>query len=476
MCYLCIMKASNKRYYPYLLVLLWGILCWAFFQFCYAYHFFYQEQNQIFLLSWEHISHYLAPCGWLSRLIGDFLTQFYYYLYAGPIILTLTLLTLGDVARRLLARCGIKRIWTFLGAILLMTLGAVFCFHHSYRLFNIIAGIGFLTVMYVGAWLWGKRRWLNGLVMLIAAVIGYWLFGLPQWGKLGGPDFYLEKQFAVDNEYYFGHYQKVIDMVEHANSPTPEMKFFYNLVRAQQGKLPDYLLRFNNNELGTFYAIGPDTPMLTIKNMNELYWALGDMTFTERAAMMAHVFSPDNRNARMIKRLAECSIVSGDTLAANKYLRILDKTLAYRSWARKVRDQGDRIYQEKMQMVNQRDTITVSDNAHFIMMQLLDHNPKNKVALDYILCSTLLLKDMESFKRDYDRYCLSTGNLPTSTLYQEALCIYLAGTQAPEEEWKRYIQRPDILQRFSRYNEQRGNPQFKDTYWYYFDTTKAPKI
>ena len=103
------------------------------------------------------------------------------------------------------------------------------------------------------------------------------------------------------------------------------MLFFYNLVKAQQGQLPEVLLNYQPNVLGTFYQIGPDTPMLTIKNMNELYYALGDMTFCERAALMACVFSPNNRNNRMVKRLAECNLVKGDTAAAQKYLGLLEQ-------------------------------------------------------------------------------------------------------------------------------------------------------
>jgi hypothetical protein len=193
------------------------------------------------------------------------------------------------------------------------------------------------------------------------------------------------------------------------------------------------------------------------------------MTFTERAAMMTNVFSADNRNVRMMRRLAECNIVSGDTLAAEKYLRILDKTLVYRRWADYVRQHGKDIYQEKMQMVNHRDTITITDNAHFLMMQLLDANPDNTVALDYILCSTLLLKDITNFKRDYDRYCMETGKPRLKPLYQEALCIWLAGTNAPQEDWEKYIRHADVFQRFQQYNQQRGSTQFKGTYWYYFD-------
>jgi len=232
------------------------------------------------------------------------------------------------------------------------------------------------------------------------------------------------------------------------------------------------LLNYQPNVLGTFYQIGPDTPMLIIKNMNELYYALGDMTFCERAALMACVFSPNNRNNRMIKRLAECSLIKGDTAAAQKYLGLLEHTFVWSNWAKNATQ--TKYYTEKAQFMNRQDTIDISDNAHAIMMQLLDSNPKNEVALDYILCSTLLLKDVKSFKRDYDRYCSESPRI--RRLYQEALCIWLAASEASEEDWQRYIKDPNVLQGFMQYNQQRGSVRFKNTYWYYYDKGKAPKI
>ena len=123
----------------------------------------------------------------------------------------------------------------------------------------------------------------------------------------------LEKTFAVDCEYYFGNYNKVINIVEKTENPDQYMKFYYNLVMAQNGYLPDNLLRFQSNNLGTFDKLGPDTPTLTIKTLNELYWVLGDMTFCERATMLANVCSPNNRNIRMVKRLAEINLVRATT-------------------------------------------------------------------------------------------------------------------------------------------------------------------
>ena len=453
---------------------LWTVAIWCFFQFWYPYHFFFQEQNQIFLCSWDYISTYFEKSGGLARLIGDFLTQFYYYLYVGAIILISCLLLIGTLLYKALRNFKVSKAVALILTLAMMTSVAVCHFSTSYRLSSTISIVGWGLLFWLVSLLPCWKKQLAVLALTILPV--YLLFGLPEVKKLQGPDLILEKDFAVDCEYYFGNHDEVIHLVESSSQRTDQMIFFYNLVQAQRGELPDHLMKFTPNILGTFYKIGPETPMLTIRNMNELYWALGDMTFTERAAMMTNVFSHDNRNVRMIRRLAECNIVSGDTLAAEKYLRILDKTLIYKRWADNVRLYGKDIYQKKMQMVNRRDTITITDNAHFLMMQLLDTNSDNIVALDYILCSTLLLKDITNFKRDYDRYCIETGKPRLKTLYQEALCIWLAGTDASQEDWEKYIQRAEVFQRFQQYNQQRGSIQFKDTYWYYFDKIKAPEI
>ena len=452
---------------------LWAIAFFVFFQFWYPYHFFFQEQNQLFLWSWDYISTYNHNGG-LALLLGDFLTQFYYYLYVGAIILTICLLLVGTLLYKALRNFKVGRMVALILALTVMTFIAVCHFSISYRLSSTIAMIGWCLLLWLVSMMNG---WKMRLMLLALGILPTWLlFGLPEIKKLQGPDLILEKDFAVDCEYYFGNHDKVIRMVEGSEKWTDQMLFFYNLAQAQRGELPDHLLKFTQNYLGTFEKIGPETPMLTIRNMNELYWALGDMTFTERAAMMTNVFSHNNRNVRMMRRLAECNIVSGDSLAAEKYLRILDKTLVYGKWAENMRQHGKQIYQKKMQMVNQHDTITITDNAHFLMMQLLDANADNTIALDYILCSNLLLKDISNFKRDYDRYCIDTGKPRLKPLYQEALCIWLAGTNAPQEEWEKYIKKADVFQRFQQYNEQRGSTQFKGSYWYYFDKTKAPEI
>jgi hypothetical protein len=59
-------------------------------------------------------------------------------------------------------------------------------------------------------------------------------------------------------------------------------------------------------------------------------------------------------------------------------------------------------------------------------------------------------------------------------LYQQALGIWLAGTNAPQDDWAKYIRDNQVLQQFAAYNQQRGSSQFAGTYWYYFD--KGEKV
>lgn len=548
----------------HVLILLGAIASFVFFQFFYPYHLFYQEQNQLFLFSWDYITTYLDKPGWLACLTGDFLTQFYYYRYAGPTILTLSILMAGYNVRCGVEDTDIKGTWIpYTIAIAVMTMLACFSFHYDYRLSSIIAVAGganvfrFSTKILVSTRMFVKKleslaerhtsldgtrlpQWITAFSIFTSMLVCHWFFGCGMWvyavlvllgcikyinkpgnytrlaaiaiplfiimldkrlyfidfqtlythpglGKFVKPQMDLEKTLAADCEYYFGNYNTVVNMVEKDKEPNQYMKFYYNLVSAQGRSLPAVLLKFPNNYLGTFETLGPDTPPLTIKTINELYWILGDMTFCERAAILANVCSPENRNIRMMKRLAEINLVKGDYDAARKYLRILQKTFVWSRWANRAFDAlGKKAspydkallqqYIDKRPYLNTRDTLRLNDNCHTIMSELMESNPNNYIAINYMLCSDLLLKDMETFKHDYDAYYLKQQNVAYETLYQEALAIYLAGTQAPPAEWAKYIKRQDVLQRFKQYNEQRGNPAFKNTYWYYFDKAEAPRL
>lgn len=406
-------KTNKPSIGIYTLYVLGAIACFAFFQFCYPYHLFYQEQNQLFLMSWDYITTYLDKPGWLACLAGDFLTQFYYFRYAGPIILTLCILLTGYNIRCAVEMADIKGRWVAHSvAFIVMILLICFSFHYDYRLSSILAVAGGASVFRVSTSLListrmfikkierrneqglflngsGIANWVSVISIFVSVFVCHWFFGYGVWvygaltfagcianimmagtyyrlaaliipffllmltkrlyycdfqtiytypgiGKLAKPQLDQERTLAVDCKYYFGNYNQVINMVEKDKNPNQYMKFYHDLIMAQFRSQPASLKKYPNKAIGTFETLEANPSLLTIHALNELYWALDDMTFCERAAMLGNIYSPNCRNIRMVKRLAEINLVRGNYAATRKYLCILQKTFVWKRWADRV--------------------------------------------------------------------------------------------------------------------------------------------
>lgn len=435
-------------------LLLWAVGCFVFFQSNYQYHFYYQEQNQLFLLSPDYISQYWqTEDSWLSLLIGDYLTQFYYYRYLGSTLLSGSLLLLGMLVRKIVLLCLVRKpvlgpkkaflTWqeslSCIAALAVMTLEAVFALDNKHRLSDLWSVILWAFVLFIGLILvritakrFAERPKGKAITATVAVLVsalflllGSSAFGSPFRGHWGKPDYVMERVLAYDNEYYFGHYNRVIEMGRaDADSIRDEQSFFYYLSCAQTGSIADHMKDMENIKLGTFITIGPDTPLFDIKMINELYWLLGDMTYAERAALMALTFSPNNRNVRMVKRLAEINLVKDDIPAARKYLRMLENTMVYKQWAadhtpETMTAEVKADIERKRKMTNKMVGIRQGDNCRVILLQLLESNRENYCALDYLLCSDILVREIVTFKKDYDAY-----GPRMNPVYQEVLNIY----------------------------------------------------
>lgn len=519
-----------KRIIIIVISLICFVLLLIFYASAYSAHLLWQEQNQIFLNSQDWILTYFDKPAWLGCLLGDWLTQFYHHVWVGAAILTLSIaLCVAGIAVVLLRVVPKVAVWilTALSAVLLAGCSMSAATQLSFFI-CIAGGIVFglaefrlyckksvkidLSPLLVGVayWMFGFGALLTAVIIILFAVKRFvskqdgrtwWIaavcaiaiaIGLPAivckayalpyakallypgMAKPELPQMKYERRLAIADAFYNRDYAAAKHLAERDENPDDVTAFYYYLSSALQDSLPDNLLKYPVKSLGTLTTIGETTPPIIINMMNDLYYELGDMTYAERAAMMRNVFSPRNRNVRMIRRLAEVNLVSGDTAAAMKYLRILDRTHAHGDWSRSHKpgsmspDVEADILGRRIRS-NSKDNIRLGDNCRNIILELLESNPGNTVALDYLLCTDLLLKDMDTFKMDYDTYCMQKGKPRYKDLYQQALMIYLAGTDASQEEWEKYIVPGPQLQAFHAYSGRRGDPSFKNTYWYYFD-------
>ena len=254
--------------------------------------------------------------------------------------------------------------------------------------------------------------------------------------------------------------------------------YYYNLANAHRGQLADRLMDYYQPfERGLFLPVGEKSTPFQIGCAGDVWFALGDMSMAERDAMLGMLFSPSHTGSRYLRRLAETNLVSGDFEAASKYLRMLLNSPRDRKWAREhLPDAWSPQYaarvEQKRALMPHFDLVHGMDQTQLILRILLNSNPSNRMALDYLLCYDLLIKDLDAFVGDY------VPSLIASHLYEEAMLIFLAAKGGMDpENFRHYNISEETLARFNRfvtiYKRDNGSgenlsAEFGKTYWYYF--------
>ncbi|MCX6239641.1 MAG: DUF6057 family protein [Bacteroidia bacterium] len=291
-----------------------------------------------------------------------------------------------------------------------------------------------------------------------------------------------EKILSLDNEFYFGNTDRVIELSQKYNLKSRSATYFTNMALAKKGELPEYLLDFYQPAAsGLILPVMPDENWQSIFVSNEVFFLLGDMNLAQHSAMLGNTFSPYQRSSRMIKRLAEINMVNEDSAGANKYLRILSKTLFHKKWAESRQamnhvSASDKWLIGKRAQIPQVDTLRKSNYYLTSLSFLVEQNPNNLIALDYLLCYHLLNKDLKSFRKVYDQYGRLI-NRPVPSLYGEALLIQLLSSQASQDEVASYAISPKKIKDFADYTQlfekTKGeinalSGRFGKSYWFYY--------
>ncbi|MCD8387636.1 MAG: DUF6057 family protein [Bacteroidales bacterium] len=501
----------RDRYAPWVAALCVGLAAFAFFFFFYPYHLQHKEQTLLFLHNPDYVFSYVGRPGWVACLLGDFCTQYYWYIGAGPTIVALWLMVVWLVAWVVFKRLMASSDWAMIVATFVALwewlrecafdypLSATIALAGGMSLFLIfaalkdgyartIAGIALLAFAY---WCFAYGAWALLVLIVISLLlrkrwtyaIGFALLGViipfksyPATNFWSWPNLTRERAMAIDTEAYWGHWHNVARMANEGKSGYLDA-FYYNLGQGMRGHLADSLL--HHPQEGP-YALLP----MTDRNSNYLYTAaageawyrLGDFTFAEHSTILGMIFSPRSEGTRYIKRLAEIAIINGDSALADKYLTMLEATAVHSGWAKRMRaqdpkDPAIKQLREIAKLKPTQDTLRFSSDIPGTLRALLRDNPDNDLAYQYLMSVDLLSRDLKSFETDYK---LQRGR---ARIYDEAMLISLLLRNATEEELQasgipeatiddfvQYTRLFNASGRQSHVLKQR----FGNTYWYYY--------
>jgi len=439
----------------------------GFFQLAYPYHLVRREQLDLFLFDGDYILKTYRGAGFLSRFAGDFLEQFFHLPVAGPLIVALLVTAIGLVAYRI-CRHFLGRWPSLAVASLLFAWAFLRETGNHYMTRYTLAVLGYLSLVLLALQL--RKPWQGVLAAVLCVAVGAWALGTPchpTYGKLWStPRFGDERMFGLDAEVARERWDKVIDL-SRVDLYMEEASYCYNLAHAMKGDLGEKLFDHSQNHQFTLlFPVSSERAMFSNLLAGEAWFQLGDMTLAEQSAITCLQASPRHTGARFILRLARVNLVTGEDAGAQKYLDILSKTLFYRGWARKMmpsrQDEATRAhFSGARERLMRKDFVHPSEEPRSILLTLLEADPGNTVARNYLLCYDLLCYDLDAFMEDY------VQDLPAARLYHEAILIWLSqqGRLNPEEVTSRGVA-VSTVDRMGRFG--RSPASFKNSYWFYY--------
>jgi hypothetical protein len=288
-------------------------------------------------------------------------------------------------------------------------------------------------------------------------------------------------------DYYARHerWQDIINVSKGESSDLLQVAFYRNRALFHTGQLLENMFAFPQNHaiagLLLPKSFGDTAPL----QQSDFFYELGSINESRHWAYEA--FSTDGETPWILKRMVEVNLVSGDMRAAERSLNVLQKTLFFRNRVqqfRKILRNPDLAVQDEIlnhgrSMLVKTDFLVGGGNPLKELDNLLEENPKNRMAFEYRIAHELLI-------------CL-LGNLPKHIALlhnfgytriprhiEEALFImWMMSKRTETPPIFDYI-RPETKKRFNDFNKvlakyrgDRGAAQtelrekFGDTYWYY---------
>lgn len=362
-----------------------------------------------------------------------------------------------------------------------------------YPLFRLFYGIDYYRFVEV-------YYWMFLITMVLSVVIPAVMFWVPMLrrGRVTGcveavillaaflllrPSFYDSRKAEVMEYDYLVRCQNWSAILAKADKKTPDLPMTVcatNLALGMSGQLGERLFDYYQN--GTQGLVPPfERNFASILLTGEVYWQLGLVNNAQQFAFEAMEAIPNYaKSCRAVKRLAETNLVNGEYAVARKYLQMLQKTLAYHQWAERTLPllgnekaiNEHPVYGRMRQIRLKNDFLFSERELDKIFGQLVMHNQRNGLALQYLLAAPLLNRDVNTFM-NYMIYVdgLHLGYRPRSC--QEAVVFaYAQRKQRPPQGYVSDM----VLRQFGEYvniYSQGGKdaPQlarFKNTAWYYF--------
>ncbi len=252
------------------------------------------------------------------------------------------------------------------------------------------------------------------------------------------------KQFISKINYlaYKGEWQEILKLTEKKYSPDRLVNFNINRALYYNNRLLYDLFRYPNFWGQHALFLGAYTYGSVTLDNSELFFDLGHIRAARQWAYEAQTIAENS--PRVLRMLALTNIIEGDYKAANSVLKILDKSLLHKKWARYylngIKDttifNSDSLIQHKRKLIPSDIHFMDGRKVEVELSSLLKKNPDNKMAFEFLMAYLMLSDQIEKMDIiDLVSYLKQFGYKEIPQTVQEAIMVYTARKGSDNIDW-----------------------------------------
>lgn len=290
--------------------------------------------------------------------------------------------------------------------------------------------------------------------------------------------------FRIEKLFFLGKFNEVISYNTRHPSNNILSSYLNNIALSETGKLNEMLFRFPQSPDGSTLFLKWEIVGEVLRKGGYFYYETGMINEAQRWAyeyMVMKGYTPE-----VMLMLIKTELINGNYKTAQKYIRLLRKTLFYKSEAirfEKLLNNEEAVYLDnelgpKKRIRVNTDFFTISDDPYINLERIVATDTLNRTAFEYLLAYNLIKKDAKRIVEmlpAFERY--GYKRLPQNVEEAVVAFVSLNNLSMPETSIR---PDPSVAQRFNQFlqvfQSKGANPKlaepslrarFGSTFWYY---------
>lgn len=225
---------------------------------------------------------------------------------------------------------------------------------------------------------------------------------------------YSAKDQYMEKIYYYVRHQQWDEIISRSHSRGSKGNVTFQLCRnmalAEKGELGEKFLMYEQSGMNSIMTTDMNSLQVTML-LTDVFYAMGYVNMSQLCAFESQECI-DNKSPYLWQRLVDTNLENGAYAVAEKYIQKLERTLAYRDWARERRKflyndaavRRDPVLGLKRKCIFKGDCLMGRDGFDHDLERIVEACPEHRASLEYLGAMYIVSNQQGKFLRLMKKY------------------------------------------------------------------------